>query len=94
MEFPQKHYLCNMSEFGNRVKKGVERREKDKTRSEKLASYFFDLSKVTYTVLVVGLLVNVIQEQNFTNIVLDVTVVVGVLLSIVFAKVGDNILRR
>ena len=32
----------------------TEVKEKDKVRREKLASLFFDLCKVTYTVLVVG----------------------------------------
>ena len=31
-----------------------ERKEKDKTRREKLAGYFFNLSQLTYTALVLG----------------------------------------
>ena len=39
-------------------------KEKDKVRREKLASLFFDLCKVTYTVLVVGLLVTLCKQSK------------------------------
>ena len=42
-------------------------KEKDKVRREKLASLFFDLCKVTYTVLVVGLPVTLFQNELYTN---------------------------
>ena len=45
----------------------TEVKEKDKVRREKLASLFFDLCKVTYTVLVVGLLVTLFQNELYTN---------------------------
>ena len=83
-----------MSNFSKGINQKKDNKEKNKVRKEKLASYFFDLSKVTYTVLVVGLLVNVIQEQEFTNIVLDFTVVIGAIISIVFARIGNNILKK
>lgn len=83
-----------MSNFSKGIEHRKDRKEKDKARKDKLSSYFFDLSKATYTIMVVGLLVNVIQEQNFTNLVLDVAVVLGVILSITLAKIGNNILKK
>ena len=56
-------------------------KEKDKVRREKLASLFFDLCKVTYTVLVVGLLVTLFQNELYTNYLMIALVVVGVLVA-------------
>ena len=69
-------------------------KEKDKVRREKLASLFFDLCKVTYTVLVVGLLVTLLQNELYTNYLMIALVVVGVLVAFEFAKIGNNILKR
>lgn len=69
-------------------------KEKDKVRREKLASFFFDLAKVTYTVLVVGLLVTLFQNKLYTNYLMSALVVVGILLAFEFAKIGNNILKK
>ena len=61
-------------------------KEKDKVRREKLASLFFDLCKVTYTVLVVGLLVTLFQNELYTNYLMIALVVVGVLVAFEAAK--------
>ena len=50
-------------------------KEKDKVRREKLASLFFDLCKVTYTVLVVGLPVTLFQNELYTNYLMIALVV-------------------
>ena len=62
-------------------------KEKDKVRREKLC-------KVTYTVLVVGLLVTLFQNELYTNYLMIALVVVGVLVAFEFAKIGNNILKR
>ena len=70
-------------------------KEKDKVRREKLASLFFDLCKVTYIVLVVGLPVTLFQNELYTNyLMIALVVVVGVLVAFEFAKIGNNILKR
>lgn len=61
-------------------------KEKDKVRREKLASLFFDLCKVTYTVLVVGLLVTLFQNELYTNYLMIALVVVGVLVAFIIRK--------
>ena len=43
-----------MSNWGEQQKSRQETKEKNKTRREKLAGYFFDLSKLTFAGLVVG----------------------------------------
>ena len=68
--------------------------EYDKVRLDNLASLFFDLCKVTYTVLVVGLPVTLFQNELYTNYLMIALVVVGVLVAFEFAKIGNNILKR
>lgn len=82
-----------MSKFSENIEKKEDKKVKDRTRREKLASYFFDLSKVTYTVLVVGLLVSILQEEDYMNIPLNILVVIGVLAAITFAKIGNNLFK-
>ena len=91
MEFPQKHYLCNMSEFGNRVERKKERKEKDKTRRDKLAGYFFDLSKLSFA----GLVISVVSPL-FTDVE-DVkswgVAVFGVAITSATAMLANKILK-
>ena len=83
-----------MSKFEYSIERKKEEKEKDKVRKEKIASYFFDLSKVTYTVLVVGVLVTIIQNESYLNISLNVGVLIGSVLAILFARIGNNILKK
>ena len=69
-------------------------KERDEVRREKLASLLFDLCKVTYTVLVVGLLVTLFQNELYTNYLMIALVVVGVLVDFELAKTGNNSLKR
>ena len=69
-------------------------KEKDKVRREKLASLFFDLCKVTYTVLVVGLLVTLFQNELYTNYLMIALVVVGVLVGQRIFLVGNLSFKR
>lgn len=43
-----------MSNFNAQLGKMKERQEKDKTRREKLASFFFNLAQVAFAGLVIG----------------------------------------
>lgn len=70
-----------------------ESKEKDKIRKEKLATYFLDLSKITYTVLVIGLVVTLLQNEQYKNFLLDGLVLLGSIIAFVFAKIGNNILK-
>ena len=46
-----------------------ETKERDKTRKEKLAGYFFDLSKLSFAGLVIGIIIplyaNFLDENNW-----------------------------
>ncbi len=66
-------------------------KDKDKTRREKLASYFFDLSKLVFAALVLGgitpLFTNASNEINWTTIVL------GIFSTYIFANFANRILK-
>ncbi|RHO74199.1 hypothetical protein DW083_03795 [Parabacteroides sp. AF48-14] len=67
-------------------------KEKDKVRREKLAGYFFDLSKLTFASLVLGgiapLYANILNEVDW------VTILLGVFSSYIFAFFANRILKQ
>lgn len=74
-------YICvvntwNMGNWSEKQEIKKERKEKDNTRREKLAGYFFDLSKLVFAALVLGgitpLFTNVSNEINWPTIVLGI----------------------
>lgn len=81
-----------MGKFETCQKDKAEMKEKDKTRKEKLAGYFFNLSQLTYTALVLGAMVMLFQGDKI-NLVLFVMFLVGCLLAYSLAKVGNNLLK-
>ena len=66
-------------------------KEKDKTRRDKLAGYFFDLSKLIFAALVLGgitpLFTNVSDGINW------VTIVLGGFSTYIFANFANRILK-
>ena len=86
------YYICSvMSKFSESIEHKKEVKEKDKVRREKLASYFYDSSKLVLAGVVIG---------GFTPIYTDNTEVVnlGVILivsvaTILLAWIGNKILK-
>ena len=80
-----------MSKFDNQSERKKERKEKDKTRRDKLAGYFFDLSKLSFAGLVIG-----IVSPLFSNVG-DINswkvVCFGLFLTILSALVANKILK-
>lgn len=68
-----------------------ENKEKDRVRKEKLAGYFFDLSKLSFAGLVIGVVIplysNMADENNWYSIC------TGITLSIVSALLANKILK-
>lgn len=68
-----------------------EGKEKDKTRREKLAGYFFDLSKLSFAGLVIGVVIplysNLEDENNWYSIC------TGIILTIISASFANKILK-
>lgn len=80
--------------MGNWEKKQDEKREgreKDKVRREKLAGYFFDLSKLCFAGLVIGIVVplysDISNENNWYSIC------TGIILTIMSAYLANKILK-
>lgn len=71
------------------VKKEV--KEKNRTRREKLAGYFFDLSKLSFAGLVIGVVIpldsDISNENNWYSIC------TGILLTIISAVFANKILK-
>ncbi len=80
--------MGNWSEQQEVKKEG---KEKDKVRREKLAGYFFDLSKLVFAALVLGgitpLFTNVSNEMNWFTIFL------GAFSTYIFANFANRILK-
>ena len=81
-----------MSNFSKMQEEKKERKEKDKTRREKLAGYFFNLSQLTYTALVLGGMVLFFQG-SVISLKLLILLVVGCILAYSWAKIGNNLLK-
>ena len=68
-----------------------EAKEKDKIRKEKLASYFLNLSQLTFVALVLGGI-----TPLYTHIETEINwyvLVAGVLLTVILATIGIKILK-
>ena len=68
-----------------------ETKERDKTRKEKLAGYFFDLSKLSFAGLVIGIIIplyaNFLDEKNWY------IAVTGIVLTTLSALLANKILK-
>lgn len=87
--------IISNKDMGNWERKQEEKREgkeKDKVRREKLAGYFFSLSQLTYTALVLGGMVLFFQGSEI-SIKLSVMLSVGCTLAYALAKIGNNLLK-
>ena len=68
-----------------------EAKEKDKIRKEKLASYFLNLSQLTFVALLLGGI-----TPLYTHIETEINwyvLVAGVLLTVILATIGNKILK-
>ena len=69
----------------------LEAKEKDKVRKENLAKYFFDLSKLSFAGLVVGIVIplygDITNENNWYSIC------TGLILTILSALLANKILK-
>ncbi|WP_177798026.1 hypothetical protein [uncultured Phocaeicola sp.] len=68
-----------------------EGKEKDKTRREKLAGYFFDLSKLSFAGLVISIILPLFS--NVENTILWLAALFGTVLTISSAMLANKILK-
>ncbi|EJX00303.1 hypothetical protein, membrane [gut metagenome] len=80
-----------MSTFDNKRVAKEEARKKNDMRREKLAGYFFDLSKLIFAGIVIGGLTPVFSSS--TNEISWETIVIGVITTYIFASLANRILK-
>ena len=82
-----------MGNWNKQLEEKQESKEKDKVRKEKLASYFFNLSQLSFVSLVIGLIITMTKEELYENYFLMILVFFGILLTLLFARIGNNLLK-
>ena len=80
-----------MSNWNERQEARKEVKGKDKTRREKLAGYFFDLSKLIFAALVLGGITPLFT--NVSNGINWVTIILGGFSTYIFANFANRILK-
>ena len=65
--------------------------EKERVRKEKVASFFFDLGKLTFAAAVLGGLTPLLSKNSLQD---WFGVFLGIVVTIIFAKLGNNILKQ
>lgn len=65
--------------------------EKERIRKEKIASFFLDLAKLTFAAAVLGGLTPLLSKNSLQD---WLGVFLGIVVTIVFAKLGNNILKQ
>ena len=68
-----------------------EKKERDKVRNEKLAGYFLNLSQLTFVALVLGGVTPLYLNVDYT--ISWLLVGAGVLMTFIFAGIGNSILK-
>jgi uncharacterized membrane protein SirB2 len=83
-----------MGNWSKQQKEQNEKIEKDKTRKEKLAEYFFSLSNTLFGSLVIGLSLMLLDESNiFNEKAAWIMLLTGLFMLIGLARIGNNILK-
>ena len=68
-----------------------ERKEKDKTRRDKLAGYFVDLSKLSFAGLVIGITLPLFSDTQ--NATMWLVAMFGIVLTVLSALLANKILK-
>lgn len=83
--------IINMGNWSEQQEAKKEVKEKDKVRREKLAGYFFDLSKLSFTGLVVSVILPLFS--NVENVIMWLVALFGMILTISSALLANKILK-
>lgn len=81
-----------MSKWSELQEAKKESKDKDKLRREKLAGYFYDLSKLIFTALVLGGLTPLFSDEN--NKLNWATILLGSCSTYLFAFFANRILKQ
>ena len=80
-----------MGNFAEAVKIIDEMKKRDATRREKLAGYFFDLSKLIFAGMVIGLILPLLSDTE--NAKMWIIAVFGIILTTLSALLAYKILK-
>ena len=80
-----------MGKFSEQIEVKKEVKEKDKVRREKLAGYFFDLSKLSFAGLVIGIVLPLFT--NVGDLKIWFAASLGLILTILSALFANKILK-
>ena len=80
-----------MGNFAEAVKIKDEMKKRDATRREKLAGYFFDLSKLIFAGMVIGLILPLLSDTE--NAKMWIIAVFGIILTTLSALLANKILK-
>lgn len=82
--------------MGNWEKQQEEKRiakERDRTRRENIAKYYLDLSKLTFTALVLGSVTFIITGKNVDYWIVAGVMIGGIASTVILAKIGNQIFK-
>lgn len=80
-----------MGNWSEKKEAKKEIKEKDKTRRDKLAGYFFDLSKLSFAGLVIGVIIPLYSDLSNQNNWYSICT--GIILTIISAALANKILK-
>ena len=80
-----------MGNFAEAGKIKDEMKKRDATRREKLAGYFFDLSKLIFAGMVIGLILPLLSDSE--NAKMWIIAVFGIILTTLSALLANKILK-
>lgn len=80
-----------MGNFAEAGKIKDEMKKRDATRREKLAGYFFDLSKLIFAGMVIGLILPLLSDTE--NAKMWIIAVFGIILTTLSAMLANKILK-
>lgn len=83
--------LINMGNWEKRQQDKREGREKDRVRREKLAGYFFDLSKLSFAGLVISIILPLLSDVE--NVIMWIVAFFGLVLTASSALLANKILK-
>lgn len=84
-------FILNMGNWNERQEVKKEGKEKDKVRRETLGKFFFDLAKLAFAGLFVSWITPL--SANASNSVAWSVLIGGVIFTVVFAMIGNKILK-
>lgn len=88
-----KQDIANIGNWSEQQEAKKEVKEKDKVRRENIAKYFLDLSKLTFTALVLGGVTCMFTTKEL-NLPLVLSVISGgIATTILLAKIGNQIFK-